>query len=94
MTRGGRGIYALDWPKAAPVRRAIESVFGLSRLERMQATLPEGVTGEAFLVWLLRLLGVELSVGPADLSRVPKSPFVKFFTSTPGFRFGRIAMKL
>jgi len=66
-------IFALDWPKAAPVRRAIEHAFGLAELDRIHGSLPHGVSGEAFLSSLLDRLGVTLSAGPADLSRIPTS---------------------
>jgi len=66
-------VFSLGWPKAAPVRRALERVFGLDELDRIRNARPDGIAGEAFLAWLLDHLGVGLSVGHADLSRIPSS---------------------
>lgn len=66
-------VFALGWPKVAPVRRVLERAFGLDQLDRIRAARPPGITGEAFLAWLLDHLGVEPSVGQAELSRIPKS---------------------
>jgi putative hemolysin len=65
--------FSLDWPRFAPVRRALERVFGLTDLDRIHRARPDGVTGEAFLAWLLDHLDVELRVGDADLLRIPKT---------------------
>lgn len=66
-------VFSLDWPKPAPVRRALERALGLDRLERIRGARPEGITGEAFLAWLLEHLDVALSVDRTELSRIPTS---------------------
>jgi putative hemolysin len=69
----GERIFSLDWPRIAPVRRALEHAFGLAQLDRIHGAVPPGVTGEAFLASLLLELRIEVRVGEADLSRIPKS---------------------
>jgi putative hemolysin len=66
-------VFSLDRPRIASVRRALERAFGLDDLDRIRGARPPGITGEAFLAWLLAHLGVELRVGEADLRRIPKS---------------------
>lgn len=73
MNVRGERVFSLDWPRIAPVRRILERVFGLAHLDRMHDTLPPGITGEAFLTWLLGQLRVEVKVGDAELSRIPNS---------------------
>ena len=66
-------VFSLDWPRFEPARRVLERAFGLTQLDRIHRARPAGVTGEAFLAWLLDHLGVTLRVGDADLSRIPKT---------------------
>lgn len=73
MNPGDERVFSLGWPKAASVRRVLERTFGLDELDRIRSARPEGIAGEAFLAWLLDHLDVELSVGPAELARIPRS---------------------
>jgi putative hemolysin len=73
VNASGERVFSLDWPRIAPVRRALEHAFGLAYLDRLHDSLPPGITGEAFLTWLLDQLRVEVRIGEADLSRIPKS---------------------
>ncbi len=81
MTADTERIFALDWTPSGPVRRAaftaarpvLERAFGLTALDRIYSARPPGVTGEAFLAWLLEHIGVKLSVADADLHRIPKA---------------------
>ena len=66
-------VFSLGWPQAAPVRRVLELAFGLDQLDRIRGARPDGITGEAFLAWLLDSLGVRSSVGQAEFSRIPRS---------------------
>jgi putative hemolysin len=73
MKVGDGRIFSLDWPRSAPVRKALERVFGLQDLQRIHDAVPPGTSGGAFLTWLLDRLGVDVRVGEPDLARIPKS---------------------
>jgi len=73
VSRKDERVFSLGWPNVTPVRRVLEQAFGLDQLDRIRGARPDGITGEAFLAWLLDHLGVELGVGHAELSRIPKS---------------------
>ncbi len=66
-------VFSLAWPRLTPVRRALEHASGLTGLNTVYRARPAGVTGEAFVAWVLDHLGVELQIDDADLRRIPKT---------------------
>lgn len=73
MSAAGDRVFALDWPKAAPVRGVLERALGLTALARTYRQRPAGIADDAFLAWVLRAFDIDVRVSGVDLERVPKT---------------------
>jgi putative hemolysin len=76
-------VFSLNWPRFRPARRALDRALGLAELDRIYRDLPAGVTGDAFLAWVLDRFGVGLRVGDADLARIPRTGAVVVVANHP-----------